>query len=249
MPRDIFIRASPSELVDASRRYQTDNNYNDDNNKSNTSLKRVFRLFDLVIFGISMTVGSGIFIIAGTAGKSFAGSSLILSILIGGFGAMCTSFAYAEFASRIPVIGSVYTYVYNSSGEFLAFQMAWQGIFDPLGASVNAIGAVGYFKSFLIACGINRDKLNNSIWFGYKENEDSFLSINLSAALLILTLTLFALFDIGLSKNFMNYFTVWNISLLVLFIICGSFLIDTDIWIHPCDHIEFGVQCPNGRPY
>eukprot|EP01084_Bolivina_argentea_P148644 259846_1 len=157
---------------------------------------------------------------------------------------MCTAFAFAEFASRIPVVGGVYTYVYNSSGEFIAYQMAWQGILAPLSASINAIGAVGYFKSFLISCGIDRNKLNNTIWFGYEE-PNNILSINLSAPLLILILTLFAIFDVGLSKNFMNYFTIWNISLLLLFIICGMFLIDTDIYIHPCDHIEFGTQCPS----
>ena len=240
---DIFIRASPLDLVNASKRFQTENE--SPSNASSSSLKRVFGLFDLVIFGISLTVGSGIFIIAGTAGKTYAGSSLVISIIIGGLSQMCTSFAHAEFASRIPIIGSVYTYNYNSSGEFIAFLMAWQGILDPLSASVNAIGAMGYFKSFLISAGINRDKLNNSMWFGYQKNEDSFISINLAAPLLMLILTLFALFDVGLSKNFMNYFTVWNISLLILFILCGSFLIDSDIWIHPCDHKEFGVECPS----
>ena len=240
MWKDIFIRASPSDLVNASRRFQTEN---DDDDK--IQLKRVFRLFDLIIFGISCTVGSGIFIIAGTAGKSYAGSSLVLSLIIGGFSQMCTSFAHAEFASRIPIIGSVYTYNYNSSGEFIAFLMAWQGILDPLSASINAIGATGYFKSFLVSCGISRQNLDNSVWFGYRKTDDSLISINLAAPLLILILSLFALFDVGLSKNFMNYFTVWNISLLFLFILCGSFLVVPDIWIHPCNHVEFGVECPS----
>eukprot|EP01083_Nonionella_stella_P165519 550846_1 len=239
MWKDICIRASPAELVSASELSYGRN----DSIEGSKSLKRVFRLFDLIIFGVSCTIGSGIFIIAGTAGKSYAGSSLVLSILIGGFSSMCTAFAHMEFASRIPIIGSVYTYVYNSSGEFLAFEMALQGILDPLTASVNSIGAIGYFKSFLISCGIDRHSLDNSIWFGYKPDEQSFLSINVLAPLLIFTLTMFALFDVGLSKNFMNYFTVWNISLLLLFVLCGSFLVDTDIWVHPCDHIEFGIEC------
>eukprot|EP01084_Bolivina_argentea_P148645 259849_1 len=240
MFKDIFIRASASELVSASRVYKRESGDNVDKK----SLKRVFRLLDLTILGISMTVGSGIFVIAGTAGKSFAGSSLVLSILIGGFSQFCTSFAHMEFASRIPIIGSVYTYAYNSSGEFLAFVLAFQGILDPLAASVNACGAAGYFKSFLIACGVNRESVNNSIWFGYKPHEDSFMSISLLPPILLFLQMLMAIFDVGLSKNFVNYFTIWNISLLILFIVCGSFLINTDIWIHPCDHTEFGVECP-----
>ena len=124
--------------------------------------------------------------------------------------------------SRIPAIGSVYTYAYNSSGELVAFLVAWQGVLEPLSASINALGAVGYFKSFLVACGLSVDG-----WF----------HLNLAAPVLLLMLTLLALFDVSLSRNFMNLFTVWNLSLLLLFVLCGALLVDFDLWLRPCDHI------------
>ena len=74
-------------------------------------LPRVLGVIDLVSFGISTTVGSGIFVVAGIAGK-FAGPSLYLSFVIGGFSSLLSGLAYVEFATRVPVSGSAYTYAY-----------------------------------------------------------------------------------------------------------------------------------------
>ncbi len=71
-------------------------------------LKKVLGPVDLVLMGIGAIIGTGIFVLTGT-GALTAGPALTVSFVIAamacGFAALC----YAEFASAIPVSGSIYT--------------------------------------------------------------------------------------------------------------------------------------------
>src|ERR1700744_1100210 len=72
-------------------------------------LNKVLNVRDLTFMGIAAVVGAGIFSAIGTAAKDGGpGISLlfILTAVTCGFSALC----YAEFASRIPIAGSAYTY-------------------------------------------------------------------------------------------------------------------------------------------
>jgi APA family basic amino acid/polyamine antiporter len=69
-------------------------------------LAKVLGPMDLVLMGIGAIVGTGIFVLTGT-GAVTAGPALTLSFVIAaiacGFAALC----YAEFASTVPVAGSI----------------------------------------------------------------------------------------------------------------------------------------------
>ena len=83
-------------------------------------LKRVLSVRDLTFFGIAAIIGAGSFSSMGSAVASGGPGVIFLFIMCGiacGFTAMC----YAEFASRIPVAGSAYTYAYASFGEVIAW--------------------------------------------------------------------------------------------------------------------------------
>jgi APA family basic amino acid/polyamine antiporter len=71
-------------------------------------LKKVLGPMDLILMGIGAIVGTGIFVLTGT-GAVTAGPALTLSFIVAavacGFAALC----YAEFASTVPVAGSIYT--------------------------------------------------------------------------------------------------------------------------------------------
>ena len=56
----------------------------------------------------------------------------MLSFLIAAFTCACVAFCYAEFASSIPVSGSVYTYAYMTVGEVVAFIVGWCLILEYL---------------------------------------------------------------------------------------------------------------------
>src|SRR5919107_1824208 len=85
-----------------------------------TGLRRVLTVRDLTFMGIAAVVGAGVFSTIGTAAfNGGPGISLlfILTAVTCGFSALC----YAEFASRVPISGSAYTYAYVSFGELIAW--------------------------------------------------------------------------------------------------------------------------------
>jgi len=127
----------------------TSNNSNETNDiiKKDVSLKRVYKLYDLIFYCICNVIGSGIYVMAGTAGKEEAGAGLLISLIIGLFSAGIAALSYAEFSSRLPMIGGTYTYAYASSGECIGFILGLShGIVYMGSATVNAKGAASYLK-------------------------------------------------------------------------------------------------------
>jgi APA family basic amino acid/polyamine antiporter len=116
-------------------------------------LKKVLGPFDLVLMGIGAIVGTGIFVLTGL-GALTAGPALTISFVIAalacGFAALC----YAEFASTIPVAGSIYTYSYATLGELVAWMIGWDLLLEyGLATSAVSVGWSGYFQSLLAGAG------------------------------------------------------------------------------------------------
>jgi basic amino acid/polyamine antiporter, APA family len=84
------------------------------------SFKRVLNGFHLILLGIGCIVGTGIFVLTGTAAAGHAGPALAISFIISGLGCLCAGLCYPEFASTIPPSGSAYSYAYATIGESLA---------------------------------------------------------------------------------------------------------------------------------
>src|SRR5580693_8972319 len=112
-------------------------------------LNKVLNVRDLTFMGIAAVVGAGIFSTIGTAAKDGGpGISLlfVLTAVTCGFSALC----YAEFASRIPIAGSAYTYAYVAFGELVAWVIGWALILEyAIGNIVVAIAWSGYFNNLL----------------------------------------------------------------------------------------------------
>ncbi|WP_346237316.1 amino acid permease [Niabella insulamsoli] len=112
-------------------------------------LKKVLGVKDLTFLGIAAVVGAGIFsTIGGAAFNGGPGVSIlfIITAITCGFSALC----YAEFASRVPVSGSAYTYSYVSFGELVAWIIGWALILEyAIGNIVVAISWSGYFNNLL----------------------------------------------------------------------------------------------------
>ena len=49
------------------------------------------------------------------------GPGITISFIIGAISAILTALSYSEFAARVPVTGSAYSYGYASFGELLAW--------------------------------------------------------------------------------------------------------------------------------
>jgi len=114
-----------------------------------TQLNKVLKVKDLTFMGIAAVVGAGIFSTIGGAAFNGGPGVTILFILTAvtcGFSAMC----YAEFASRIPVSGSAYTYAYASFGELIAWIIGWDLLMEyAIGNIAVAISWSEYFTNLL----------------------------------------------------------------------------------------------------
>src|SRR5262245_1262108 len=117
-------------------------------------LKRGITLFQLIMFGVGSTIGTGIFfVLAETVPK--AGPAVIVSFAIAGVVAGLTALCYAEMASMIPVSGSSYSYAYATLGEGVAYFVAACLILEyGISAAAVAVGWSGYLnKVFEIVFG------------------------------------------------------------------------------------------------
>src|SRR5690606_8076362 len=114
------------------------------------SLKRILTVKDLTFMGIAAVVGAGIFSTIGSAaynGGPGVSTLFIITAITCGFTALC----YAEFASRVPVSGSAYTYSYVAFGEITAWIIGWALILEySIGNIVVAISWSSYFNNLLV---------------------------------------------------------------------------------------------------
>ena len=125
-----------------------------DTHSQEGALNRVLGTRDLTLFGIAAIIGAGIFSSIGEACSSGGPGVIWLFIICAvacGFAALC----YAEFASRIPVAGSAYTYAYASFGELFAWVIGWALLMEyAIGNIYVAFSWSGYFTHLMDSFGL-----------------------------------------------------------------------------------------------
>jgi len=110
---------------------------------------------DLTAFGIAAIVGAGIFSTIGKA-SSDGGPAVIFLFLFTALACSFAAFAYAEFASMVPVSGSAYTYSYVAFGELIAWIIGWALIMEyAIGNITVAISWSDYFTGLLESGGLH----------------------------------------------------------------------------------------------
>jgi len=113
-------------------------------------LKRNLRTRDLIVFGVGVIIGTGIFVLTGQQAALNAGPAVILSFLLAGITCAFAALCYAELASTVPVAGSAYTFSYATLGEVAAWIIGWDLLLElMLGAAVVARGWSAYLQSLL----------------------------------------------------------------------------------------------------
>jgi len=89
-----------------------------------SKLKPSLGLFDATAISVGAIVGAGIFIVTGiTAG--YAGSSLIVSMLIAAVVSLFTALSFAELTAWLPKEGSVYEFGHHLISPFAGFLAGW----------------------------------------------------------------------------------------------------------------------------
>ncbi len=135
------------------------------------AMRKVLGVRDLTFMGVAAVIGAGIFSTIGTAAYH-GGPGVIFLFLITAVTCGFTALCYAEFAARVPVSGSAYTYSYVTFGELIAWIIGWALILEyAIGNVVVAISWSSYFNNILKAIGVN---LPDWLTIGYQTAKMSY---------------------------------------------------------------------------
>ena len=209
-------------------------------------LRRTLTAANLVTLGIGAIVGTGIFVITGQAAAAHAGPALTVSFLISAVGCVLAGLCYAEFASMIPVSGSVYSYSYVTLGEFLAWFIGWILILEYLFAcSSVAVGWSGYMMSLLHGWGMDLPQHITRPTLDHLADGSWVLTgsiINFPAVFIVAVVSAFLIGGIKQSAFVNNIIVVIKVSVILLFIGFGISYIDFNNWVPyiPENNGQFG---------
>src|SRR5690242_11713861 len=183
-------------------------------------LERSFGTFQLTMFGVGATVGTGIFFVLQEAVPD-AGPAVIVSFLIAGLAAGLSALCYAEMASAIPVSGSTYSYAYHSLGELVAMVIAACVLLEyGVAAGAVAVGWSGYFNELL-------DKtvgftLPDALSYSPIPVEDGTTGlVNLPAIVLVFLCTLLLIRGASESAKVNTIMVLIKLGVLILFVVIG----------------------------
>ncbi len=216
-----------------------------DNAHGGEGLKRVLNVKDLTFFGIAAILGAGSFSSLGGAVFN-GGPGVIVLFIITAIACAFTAFCYSEFASRIPVAGSAYTYAYASFGELFAWIIGWALIMEySIGNIYVAYSWSDYFTSFLERCGVNfplylstsymeaKDAIMGgstnadvlSVWKNAPTIGGLRIIFDLPALVINLLITMLVFRGVKESKNFSNVMVILKLAVVLLVIGVGGYLI------------------------
>jgi len=225
-------------------------------------LERTLGAWSLMALGIGAVIGSGIFILTGTAaagevrsfhsilhvplldlifsgasssftiGRPGAGPAVALSFLLTAIACGFAALSYAEMACAIPVAGSAYTYAYATLGELVAWMIGWNLILEY--AVSNMAVAVGFSAYF-------NDILESIFGFHLPQQLSQPMIVggqftgawfNLPAFIILMFLTWILVHGIKESATTNNVMVVVKLAAIAIFVIGAGRAINTHNW-HP----------------
>jgi len=139
------------------------------------SLAKHLGVKDLTAFGIAAIIGAGIF---STIGKASAdgGPAVIFLFIFTALACAFAAFAYAEFASIIPVSGSAYTYSYVAFGELFAWIIGWALIMEyAIGNVTVAISWSDYFTTLI--ANVSNYQVNEWLCMDYFTAKENYFKV------------------------------------------------------------------------
>ncbi|MEE6176846.1 amino acid permease [Mycobacterium sp. 050134] len=185
-------------------------------------LKRSIGAFQLTMFGVGSTVGTGIFFVMSQAVPE-AGPGVILSFLIAGVAAGLAAICYAELASAVPVSGSSYSYAYTTMGEVVAVGVAACLLLEyGVSCAAVAVGWSGYLNKLLT--NLFGFALPHALSAAPWDSEPGY--VNLPAILLIWMCALLLIRGASESARINAIMVVIKLGVLVMFVIIASTAFD-----------------------
>ncbi len=208
-------------------------------------LKRVLTVKDLTFFGIAAILGAGSFSSLGGAVFN-GGPGVVVLFIITGIACAFTAFCYSDFASRIPVAGSAYTYAYASFGELFAWIIGWALIMEySIGNIYVSYSWSDYFTSLMDKVQLHIPaylstsymEAKHAIEAGTKNEEILFawnhspviggirMIVDVPALIINMLITYLVYRGVKESKNFSNLMVILKLGVVFLIILVGGYLV------------------------
>jgi APA family basic amino acid/polyamine antiporter len=175
-----------------------------------SKFKPTLSLFDATAISVGAIIGAGIFVVTGIA-AGYAGSALIISMLIAAIIAMFTALSFAELTAWMPKEGSVYEYAHQLISPFAGFLTGWMWVVSNTftGAAVSL--GFAYYLAALVP----------------------FLEVKWIAAFLCLFFTILNYFGIRQSALINNILVAAKLVILSFFCIFGL------LYVNPSNFTPF----------
>ncbi len=187
------------------------------------ALKRSLSAVDLTLLGIGAIIGTGIFVLTGTAAANQAGPAITMSYLAAGLACAFAALCYAEFASMIPISGSAYTYAYATLGEIVAWMIGWDLILEyAVGSLTVAIGWSGYMQRLLAGFGVELP-----IWLAAPPPVGI---INLPAVIIVLLIMILLIVGVRESARFNAVMVAIKVAAVLFFLAAGVTYVEPANW-------------------
>ncbi len=169
-----------------------------------TELRPCLSLFDAVAISVGAIIGGGIFVVTGIA-SGFAGSAMVVSMLVAALISMFTAYSFAQLTAWQPREGSIYEYTYQLISPFAGFLTGWMWVLSNTfaGAAVS-LGFAFYFNALFPN-----------------------LNPHYVAAVVCLAFTVINYYSIKESAMLNNLLVTAKLLILGFFIVYGSFFINT----------------------
>lgn len=220
-------------------------------------LDKTLGVWDLIMLGVGVIIGSGIFAVAGIAAAGSpdgstvgAGPALMISMVIAVVACIFSALCYSEFATMIPISGGAYNYTFATLGEFAAWMVGWVSILGyGIGFIAVACAWSNYFINFLKGFGqfLPAWLSNPPAWLVndpfsvskiLAENPNTYIPkifglpicINLPAILIVLLITSLLVKGTKDSAKLASVMVFVKLGVIALFVIAGAFFVRPENW-------------------
>lgn len=191
------------------------------------ALRRTLSALDLTLLGIGAIIGTGIFVLTGTAAANQAGPAIVMSYVAAGLACGFAALCYAEFAAMIPIAGSAYTYAYATLGEIFAWMIGWDLILEyAVGSMTVAVGWSGYFQRILAGFDVHLPVWMSAAPAAGVEGA----LVNAPAILIVLIISALLVIGVRESARFNAVMVAIKLGAVLFFIVIGVGYVNPENW-------------------
>ena len=202
-----------------------------------TELSRCLSKLDLTSLGVGSTLGAGVYVLTGTLARNVVGPGLVISFFIAAVASLLAGLCYAEFAARVPRVGSAYVYCYVTIGELCAFIIGWNLVLEyVIGASSVARAWSSYLDSALLNDAVKNLTMSGLMNLGADKIISNYPDFLAFLVTLVITGTLS--FGVKFTSVTNNVMTAINVAVILFIIFAGANFSESKNWTD--DFLPFG---------